>query len=606
MVLKKSQRVLSFLLALITLLALSSVFCIERAFAADEIADGEWRYTLDSQGANITSYIGTNPVVSVPAKLGDQKVYKVTSLSNNKFKDSITSITFANGITELADSVCKGYSALSKVTLPDTLTSIGKDAFASCISLLAVTVPNAVTYIGDNAFGGCSSLVSATLNCRMTSIPTKLFAGDKSLSTLSIPTYTTEIGDNAFDGCSSLASISLPNAVKTIGTNAFSHCSGLRSITLPSELKTIGQLAFYNCTSLTSIFIPNKVKTINDEVFSGCTSLTTAYISPSVQVMKSNVFNSCTSLESIVFGGENYGFNEYSSTSIKAVVYYPAKYVSSWSDYHAPKVKSYQAPTTVTIAGSTTVDVGAAVTLNISVNGDFKDAYYVSSSNPTVATVSADGKLNARSTGVTTLTVTAVSGVTKTAEIAVKPAAPTGVNAVSKTTTSADISWKEGYNVTGYNIYRSTSKTGTYKKVGSTTSTTYTDKGLTKGKTYYYKVASYVSSDGKQVLSNYSSVVSVKAAAPAPSTITAKKAKAGVAKITWGKSNGASGYEVYMATSANGKYTKISTVSKPTTLSCTKSGLTKGKTYYFKVRTYTTVSGKKIYSDYTKVVKVKV
>lgn len=603
MVFKRSQRALSLVLSLIMLFALSSVFCFERAGA---VADGEWTYDIEPEGANITGYIGTSPVVNVPSKLGDQKVYKVSSLSNNKFKDSITSITFSNGITQLGDSVCKGYSALEKVALPDTLTSIGKDAFASCISLAGITVPNAVTYIGDNAFGGCTSLISATLNCRMTSVPMKLFAGDKKLTTVTIPTYTTEICDNAFDGCVSLTSITLPSSVKTIGTNAFSHCSSLTSVTLSSELKTIGQLAFYDCSSLTSIFIPNKVKTINDEAFSGCTSLRTAYICPSVQVMKSNVFNSCTSLESIIFGGQNYGFNEYSSTSIASTVYYPAKYVVSWADYYAPKVKSYQAPSSITLTGNTTVDVGSTVVLNISVNGDFKDAYVVTSSNPTVATVTPEGKLLARSTGITTITVTAVSGVTKTAEISVKPAAPTNIKAVSKTTTSADISWKAGYNVTGYNIYRSTSKNGTYKKVGNTTGTTYTDKGLTKGKTYYYKVASYVNSDGKQVISSYSSVVSVKAAAPAPSTITAKKAKSGVAKITWGKSNGASGYEVYMATSSSGKYTKIATVSKPTTLSCTKTGLKAGKTYYFKVRSYTTVSGKKVYSDYTKVVKVKV
>lgn len=603
MVLKRSQRALSFVLSLIMLFALSSVFCFERAGA---VADGEWTFDIEPQGANITGYIGTSTVVTVPAKLGNQKVYKVSNLSNNQFRDSITSITFSNGITQLGDSLCKGYSALEKVTLPDTLTTIGKDAFASCISLVGITVPNAVTYIGENAFGGCTSLISATLNCRMTSVPANLFAGDKNLSTVTIPTYATEICDNAFDGCVSLTSVTLPNSVKTIGNNAFSHCSRLTSVILSSELKTIGQLAFYDCTSLTSIFIPNKVKTIYDEAFNGCTSLRTAYICPSVQIMKPKVFNHCNSLERLIFGGENAGFSDYSGISNSTTVYYPAKYVSSWANYNATKMKSYQTPTMISVTGDTTVDVGSTVVLNISVNGDFKDAYIVTSSNPTVATVTPEGKLLARSTGITTITVTAVSGVTKTAEISVKPAAPTNIKAVSKTTTSADISWKAGYNVTGYNIYRSTSKNGTYKKVGNTTGTSYTDKGLTKGKTYYYKVASYVNSDGKQVISSYSSVVSVKAAAPAPSTITAKKAKSGVAKITWGKSNGASGYEVYMATSSSGKYTKISTVSKPTTLSCTKTGLTKGKTYYFKVRSYTTVSGKKVYSDYTKVVKVKV
>ena len=603
MVLRKSQRVISFMLALIFALALSATFCVERAGA---VADGEWTYDIEANGANITGYIGTDTSVTVPAKIGNTKVYKVTALCTNNFKDRITSITFSNGITELADSVCKSYSALEKVTLPDTLNKIGKDAFASCKSLVGITIPNSVTEIGDSAFTDCTALISATLNCRMTKLPMRIFAGDKALSTVTIPTYTTEICDNAFDGCESLTSIYFPSSVKTLGNNAFSNCLKLSAVTLSSELKTIGQLAFYNCSSLTTIFVPNKVKTINEEAFASCSSLRTAFISPSVQIIKARTFNNCPNLESIVFGGENYGFNEFSNTSNSAVVYYPAKYVSSWANYYASKVKSYQAPTSINLTGDTTVDVGASKVLNITTNGDFKDAYLVTSSNPAVATVTPEGKLVARSTGITTLTVTAVSGITKTAQISVKPAAPTNVKAASKTTTSADISWKACYNVTGYNIYRSTSKNGTYKKVGSSTGTTYTDKGLTKGKTYYYKVASYVSSDGKQVISSYSSVASVKAAAPAPATINAKKVKAGAAKITWGKSNGASGYEVYMATSSKGKYTKISTVAKPTTLSCSKSGLTKGKTYYFKVRSYTTVNGKKVYSDYTKIVKVKV
>ena len=96
------------------------------------------------------------------------------------------------------------------------------------------------------------------------------------------------------------------------------------------------------------------------------------------------------------------------------------------------------------------------------------------------------------------------------------------------------------------------------------------------------------------------------AAAPAPAQISAKKAKSGAAKITWSKSTGANGYEVYMAASAKGKFTKAGTISKSATVSFTKSGLKSGKTYFFKVRAYTTVGGKKVYSDYTKTVKVKV
>ncbi len=606
MVLKKSQRIGSFLLSLVMLLTLTSVFCFDRAYA---VSDGEWTYEVDSLGANITSYIGTSKSITVPAKVGDKRVYKVSGLCSNNFKSSITSITFSNGITHLGDSLCKGYSSLERVSLPDTLLSIGKDAFTSCTSLLAITVPTSVSEIGSNAFSGCTALMSASVNCKATAIPAKLFAGDNKLNTLTLPAYITEIGENAFENCSSLTSITLPDTVKTIGASAFSNCTGLSKISLSNELKSIGQLAFYNCSYLQTIFIPNKTKTINDEAFSQCTSLKTVYISPSVNVIKSNVFNVCNSLDKVVFGGEYYNFGSLSSTSISSTVYYPSKYADSWADYYGTKMKSYQAPTAVYISGVKDIAPGATLNLEISVaptNSEFADIYNITSSNPAIATVSNDGKVFARATGAATITVTTINGVSKSVTINVTPAAPTGLTVTSKTTTSAEITWKAVLNATGYNIYRSTSKTGTYKKVGTTTGTTFTDKGLTKGKTYYYKVASYVNSNGTQILSQYSAIKSVKAAAPAPATISAKKSKAGVAKITWSKSTGATGYEVYMAKSSTGTYSKIATISKASTLSYTKSGLTKGKTYHFKVRSYTTVNGKKIYSEYTKVVKVKV
>ena len=49
-----------------------------------------------------------------------------------------------------------------------------------------------------------------------------------------------------------------------------------------------------------------------------------------------------------------------------------------------------------------------------------------------------------------------------------------------------------------YKIYRSTKKTGKYVSVGVTSKNsklTYTDKSATKGKTYYYKVASVVKNE---------------------------------------------------------------------------------------------------------------
>lgn len=607
MVLKKSRRAVSLVLSLVMLLALSAVFCFDRAYAA---ADGEWTYELDANGAVITSYIGTNKAVTVPSTVAGQKVYKVHALSTNNFKTSITSITFSDGITILGESVCKGYSALERVTLPSTLTTIGTDAFLGCISLTGITVPSTVVSLGEGAFSGCTSLSSASLVCHADVIPIKLFSGDKALTTLTLPAYITEIGTNAFNDCVSLQSVSIPDTVKTIGKNAFSGCTSLSSVSLPASLKLLDEFAFYNCTSLKTIFIPSKTRTIGSEAFSGCTSLTSAYISPSVNVLNSVVFNGCVNLNELVFGGDFFQFSDLSNTSIGVTVYYPVKYAENWAAYSGTKAKSYQAPSSVSISDAKNIAPGDEINLKITiapVAGEFNNVYVLSSSNPTVATVSPDGKVIARGTGSTTITLTTLNGLTTSVDIAVTPDAPKNVSVSAKSTTSAVISWEASRNVAGYNVYRSTTKNGTFTKVGTTTTaTSYTDKGLTKGKTYFYKVASYVSGAGQQVISAYSDAVSITACAPAPASVSAKKAKAGAAKITWSKSTGCSGYEVYFASSAKGKFTKAVTITKASTVSYTKSGLSKGKTYYFKVRSFTTVNGKKIYSDYTKTVKAKV
>ena len=78
------------------------------------------------------------------------------------------------------------------------------------------------------------------------------------------------------------------------------------------------------------------------------------------------------------------------------------------------------------------------------------------------------------------------------------------------------------------------------------------------------------------------------------------------ASLSWNKQTGASGYVVYMATSKNGTYKKIATVKGSAKVSYTKTGLTKGKTYYFKIAAYTSVDGKTISGGYSAVKSVKI
>lgn len=180
-----------------------------------------------------------------------------------------------------------------------------------------------------------------------------------------------------------------------------------------------------------------------------------------------------------------------------------------------------------------------------------------------------------------------------------------GVKAASAGYDSVKVSWEKVAGVTGYKVYRADSKNGKYKCVKTVKgekTTSYKDKKLTAGKTYYYQVKPYL---GKKE-GSASKKVSAK---PVPTKVAISSVKNSGAKtvaVKWKKVSGASGYEIYSATSKNGKYKKVATVKKGGTTSCKNTKLKKGKTYYYKVRAYCTVNGKKVYGKYSEVKSVKV
>lgn len=67
------------------------------------------------------------------------------------------------------------------------------------------------------------------------------------------------------------------------------------------------------------------------------------------------------------------------------------------------------------------------------------------------------------------------------------------------------------------------------------------------------------------------------------------------AKVSWDKVYGADGYRIYRASSKNGTLQYVTQISKGSTTSYVNSGLTTGKTYYYKIRAYKNVNGSKVF-----------
>ena len=223
------------------------------------------------------------------------------------------------------------------------------------------------------------------------------------------------------------------------------------------------------------------------------------------------------------------------------------------------------------------------------VNGTDYEVSYANNTNLGKATVTITGKGNYAGT------------ITKT--FIIKPTQVKSVKAKSQTTNSITIKWSALNGVTGYKVYVFDYSKNKYEYAGKTKDTSFEVKKLKASTSYKFKVRAYINVDGTQYFGNYSGYLKISTRPNTPKVNLSSKKR----KVTFNvkKDSKTTGYKIYMSTSKNGKYTRIRTLNKNVT-SYTKKGLKANKTYYFKIRAYRTVDGQQIYSDYTKILSIKV
>lgn len=164
------------------------------------------------------------------------------------------------------------------------------------------------------------------------------------------------------------------------------------------------------------------------------------------------------------------------------------------------------------------------------------------------------------------------------------------------------LTWTAIPGVDGYRIYKYNELTGKYnylKQLDGSAQNSYVDTGLTAGTRYRYRVRAFVKVNNENKYGKYSTKYKT---ATRLKKVTPLKVKAGTRKasLSWKKTDNAEGYEIRMKT-GNGEFSTIKTITKGKTVSYTKTGLSKGKVYYFRVRAYRTVSGTKIYGSCSKI-----
>ena len=102
-----------------------------------------------------------------------------------------------------------------------------------------ITFPEGVTTIANYAFNGCTGLTSVTFpaTARLTTIDYGAFQGCTGLTSVSFPDGLTSIENSAFKGCTGLTPLIFPDNLTTIGRSAFAGCTNLQYIFIPQSLE---------------------------------------------------------------------------------------------------------------------------------------------------------------------------------------------------------------------------------------------------------------------------------------------------------------------------------------------------------------------------------
>ena len=178
----------------------------------------------------------------------------------------------------------------------------------------------------------------------------------------------------------------------------------------------------------------------------------------------------------------------------------------------------------------------------------------------------------------------------KIAAVAVK-----GLKATNVKYSSLKLKWtKQGY-ADGYQICDAQSKV-----IKNVTKNSATISKLSTGKTYRYKVRSYIrNADGTRSYGAFSSVISATTKLKTPVVKVVSK-KTGQARISWSKVAGADGYEIYYKKSSKDTYRKLKTVNNANVRICNVRGMKSGDRAYFRVRAFKKNGSKKVYSAMNK------
>ena len=433
------------------------------------------------------------------------------------------------------------------------------------------------------------------------------------------------------------------NGVEGIETSGMSYKRELEYVYLPESIKYIENYAFQYDAKLKEITIPSKVPKIENHTFDNCSELTTMTIkNPNIELAKKGMpvnlktiygFRNSTAQQYAEENGIEFISididKEEETTTTESTT--QATTITTTSQITTPELitdpitpETTAGSTTVPIISETVTDQKVETTENTTETEETTmNSTTVNVTSADVSTTTEESKTNESfseesTSDSTTDKIFSTTIITEKQSFEVVTSGETdrkeklSLSSVKeKNYHTVKLTWKKINTSKDYEIYRAEKKSGKYISVKKLKSGVYSDSKVKAGKKYLYKIKT-TSNDGKVIWSGTKAIY-VKGTPNRPK-LSIKKTRSKWT-LTWGIiDDNSKGLQAYMKTSKKGKFVKVNEVNKLkkkknkkgiTGMSGSRSSLDKKVTYFFKVRTYAVVNGKKVYSRWSKVKKMK-
>ena len=383
----------------------------------------------------------------------------------------------------------KSYTIPSKIN-GKTVSVIGSHAFSSCPDLESLTIPGSVRDIHECAVAYCPKLKKITIKeGNLKALDSMDVYCCRNLETLSLPANVSSF--TFLYECTAVENVTIDSKnthFKSYDGVVFSK--DLETLVyyppgktdehfvVPSSVKTITRTAFNYAKNLESVYIPKTVKEIGETAF-GYTSIIIYYEGAKTPSALESAFNPWP----VVYKSAPLDVTEELSFSRTASsVTLKWKKVPGATGYRIYQYnkdeKKYEALDTVTKLSYKVEDLEDNTSYKFAVKAYVKTAS---------GTVWAD----------------------ESEKITVRTLPMTPSVSVKNDGGKISFSWNKISGATGYVIYYSTSKNGTYKKLDTVKGTSYSTDKFDEADTYCFKVRAYTKTSDGNIYSAYSAVKSV-------------------------------------------------------------------------------------------------